>query len=224
MYKILSLIVLLCAFCSSRVNSAESVKSENKVVKEWKPAEMLNSNNPSYQILGEPKVVDSKYGQAVYFDGIDDAIQFPEMPLEGLGAFTVEMIFHPDMDAPFEQRVVHVGGITVDRMLLEIRAVESNWYFDGFVASGNNKTALIDETLIHPLGQWHHVALVVDSKSMTTFVNGQKELSTDYSFLPIKGGISSIGVRQNKVSWYKGKIYKVRISSGALAPEEFMKK
>ena len=224
MYKILSLIVLLCSLCTSHISSAEPVKSGNKVVMEWIPAEMLSSNNPSIQILGEPKIVDCKYGKAAYFDGIDDAIQFPEMPLEDLETFTVEMIFHPDTNSPFEQRVVHIGEIPGDRMLLEIRAVNSNWYFDGFVASGSNKTALIDEKLTHPLDQWHHVALVVDGKNMTTFVNGKQELTTPYSFAPIQTGRTSIGVRQNKVSWYKGKIYKVRISSGALAPDEFMKK
>jgi hypothetical protein len=52
-------------------------------------------------------------------------------------------------------------------------------------------------------------------------VNGQLELEGEVKgFKPIHGGQTSIGVRQNKVHWYKGTIAKVIISPNALSVKE----
>ncbi len=110
-----------------------------------------------------------------------------------------------------------------DRMLLEIRAVENNWYFDGYAASRGVKLALAKEDLVHPSGQWYHVAFVVTPTSLTTFVNGKQELHEAYTFNPIEKGQTSIGVRMNKVSWFKGAIYKIQISPTALKPNQFLR-
>ncbi|WP_163707337.1 LamG domain-containing protein [Mangrovibacterium lignilyticum] len=186
------------------------------------PAKILQSNSYS-EISGSPKLVDSPYGEAVWFNGDNDGIWLDELPLKGLTEFTVEMIFCPDStQAPFEQRMLHIGEDRGDRMLLELRAVDGNWYFDGYAASGTNKKALIEEKLTHPLGDWYHVAFVVSPEKLTTFVNGKQELSEDFSFLPIQTGATSIGSRIDKRSWFKGVIYKIRISPIQLKPNEFM--
>jgi hypothetical protein len=189
----------------------------------WIISEFLQPGLSEIKVSGQPNIVDSPYGQAVYFDGIDDALFVDSMPLAGLSQFTVEMIFCPDSaQAPFEQRMLHIGEDKGDRMLLELRAVDGNWYFDGYAATGNNKKALIDEQLLHPLGEWSHVAFVVTTKSLTTFVNGKRELSEDFSFQPIQTGATSIGTRIDKRSWFKGAIYQVRISPKALSPGDFL--
>lgn len=190
---------------------------------EWIVADLIEGKSGNITIHGNPIVVKSPYGKVVYFDGIDDALFLNQIPLKGAKSFTVEMIFNPSkIDAPFEQRIVHLGDVSKDRILLEIRAVENNWYFDGFVASENNKKALIDEKLIHPLGQWYHVALVVTPNSISTFVNGKKELEEVFSFKPINTGKSSLGVRLNKRSWFKGSIYKIKVSTKALHVDNFI--
>ena len=189
---------------------------------EWVVADLLRERSTNVQIMGNPDLVESPYGKVVQFNGISDALFLEAMPLQSVKAFTVEMIFFPETDSPFEQRIVHIGEVDGDRMLLEIRVVDGNWYFDGFVASQGNGMALIDEKLTHPLEQWHHVALVVSQDSLTTFVNGEKELSESFSFTPFETGRSSIGVRQNKRSWYKGLIYKIRITPEALLPDDFL--
>ncbi|WNH12417.1 LamG-like jellyroll fold domain-containing protein [Thalassobellus suaedae] len=189
---------------------------------EWLIADILKTKSNSIHSNGLPKIVESPYGEAVQFNGIDDALFIKEMPLKSLKEFTIEMIFNPSLNAPFEQRVVHIGKVSDDRMLLEIRAIDNNWYFDGFVASGENKLALIDENLLHPLGAWYHVALVVSKNSLSTYVNGKLELTEPYTFNPIETGQSSVGVRLNKRSWFKGDIYKVKISPKQLKPKEFM--
>ncbi len=198
------------------------IKKEINLCKEWTIADLLHQKSNSIEISGKPQIVSSPYGDAVTFNGIDDAFFLNELPLKSLQEFTVEMIFKPELNGVFEQRILHIGESTKDRMLLEIRAIGSNWYFDGYAASGTNKKALIDEKLIHPLEQWYHVAFVVTPKSLTTFVNGKQELQEDFSFLPIESGQTSIGVRMNKVCWFKGAIYKIRITPKQIEPNHFM--
>lgn len=188
----------------------------------WLVANLLRGKSIEIKIKGSPKLVSSPYGEAVYFNGVSDALFLEEMPLKSLREFTVEMIFCPDTLAPFEQRILHIGEINDDRMLLEIRAVNNSWYLDGFVASSANKKTLINEQLTHPLGQWSHVAFVVSENRLTTFVNGKQELSEPFSFVPIESGRCSIGVRQNEQSWFKGMIYKIKITPKQITPDDFM--
>ncbi len=189
---------------------------------DWYPAKTLQSTS-YFEINGSPILVDSPYGEAVWFDGINDGLWLDELPLKDLTEFSVEMIFCPDSsEAPFEQRMLHIGEDRGDRMLLELRAVAGNWYFDGYAASGSNKKALIDENKLHPLGQWNHVAFVVTPGSLTTFVNGKQELYEEFPFLPIVSGKTSIGARLDKRSWFKGAIFRIRISPKAIRPNEFM--
>lgn len=217
------LIALLFIFFSLP-STAQSHMIHNKTKKktEWLLANLLREKSSTIEIHGKPQIVNSLYGEAVSFDGIDDALFLKEMPLQSLQEFTVEMIFKPEINGSFEQRILHIGEIKKDRMLLEIRAVNSNWYFDGYSVSGSYKKALADEKLIHPLRQWYHVAFVVTPKSLTTYVNGKRELQEEFSFLPIETGQTSIGVRLNKISWFKGAIYKIRISPKQLEPNGFM--
>lgn len=216
----IKLIVLLLLICVAIPAIGQNLETKNTT--EWVLADLYKQKSSSLEINGEPLLVNSPYGEAVYFDGIDDAIFLNEMPLKSLPEFTVEMIFKPALDAPFEQRVLHIGESKQDRMLLEIRAVNTNWYFDGYACSGTNKKALIDEKLIHPSDQWYHVAFVVTPKNLTTYVNGKKELQEDFPFLPIQTGQTSFGVRLNKVSWFKGSIYKIKITPKQIDPKNFI--
>lgn len=194
----------------------------NKIEIEWFPAKLLNEEGNSIIILGNPQICSSKYGNAVQFNGINDAIFLDEMPLEGLKQFTIEVIFFPESESKFEQRFLHYGEVKGSRVLLELRAIEDYWYFDAYVNSDNEDKALIDSNLIHPLDNWYHLAYVVDNGLLSTYINGVKELESAIKFSPIQSGKTSIGVRQNEVSWFKGKIYKIRISNTALKENEFL--
>ncbi|WP_159516983.1 LamG domain-containing protein [Sunxiuqinia indica] len=185
------------------------------------PATILESKSFS-EIIGTPKLVDSPYGQAVYFDGIDDALFVDSMPLTGLSQFTIEAIFRPDHGGSFEQRFLHFGEPNQARLLFEIRTTETDWYFDAYLNSGKDNIALIDPNILHPLDQWYHVALVVNKGQLTTYVNHEKELEGEIELVPIISGQTSIGVRQNKVSWFKGAIYNVKITPRQLTPKDFL--
>lgn len=186
------------------------------------PAQILGNDACALEVSGTPHPIPSPYGEALHFNGINDQLLLGLLPLKSVPEFTVEMVFNPDSTEQFEQRMLHMGEDRGDRMLLELRAVNGNWYFDGYAASGNNKKALIDETKLHPLGQWYHVAFVVTPESLTTFVNGKQELHEDFPFLPIATGQTSIGARIDKRSWFCGSIYQVRITPKALQPNQFL--
>jgi len=197
--------------------SAQEKKSELN----WNLVELLKSKN-GVSILGEPKVVGSPYGEAVYFDGVDDGILVEKMPLKGFSEYTIEMLIRFD-GGNWEQRYFHTGKVKVgeDRSLMEMRANKDTWYLDGMFESKGKWVVLMDSTLVHPLGKWHHIAFTVKNKQQATYVNGQKELEGNVEFAPIIEGATSIGVRQNKVSWFKGAIHSIRITNKALDPSEF---
>ncbi len=50
---------------------------------EWKLNELFEERKFDISIFGSPKVVDSKYGKAIHFKGIDDGIVFKQNPIIG---------------------------------------------------------------------------------------------------------------------------------------------
>jgi len=200
----------------------KSNSGSKNVRTEWILASMTEKKIKDLSFRGKPETVECKYGKAICFNGVSDAIFIEEMPLSGLKKFTIEMIIEPQSGGNFEQRFLHCGETQGDRILLELRATPEGWYFDAFVAVGEQKLALIDPNLLHPLDQWYHLAYVIDNGKLETFVNSKKELEGSVIFSPVQGGKTSIGVRQNEVSWFKGAVYSVRFTDNALTPDEFM--
>jgi hypothetical protein len=76
--------------------------------------------------------------------------------------------------------------------------------------------------MLHPLDKWYHVAYVVDQGNLKTYINGIKELEAQINIAPLQKGNTSVGVRQNEKSWFKGAIYKIRITADALIPDLFL--
>jgi hypothetical protein len=175
-------------------------------------------------VSGNPKIVKAPYGNSMWFDGINDGFFLEHNPLKGLTCFTIEAIIRPDASGPEEQRFLHIGEIDGDRLLIETRVTKKNqWYLDTFILSGESKKALIYPKLVHPVDSWYHVALTLDKKGkMINYINGKMEIKGEVEFKPINSGAISIGARRNKVSWYKGAIYKIRISPEVLEPNDFM--
>jgi hypothetical protein len=173
---------------------------------------------------GNPGLVDSPYGKAIQFNGIEDGLFLEHNPLKNLSTFTVEILFKPDLNGPQEQRFLHIGEITSDRLLVETRLTnDGHWFLDTYIQSGLSQKTLIDPGYIHPVGPWYHVALTLDKNGqMTNYVNGKMEIKGVVGFKPINTGETSMGVRRNKVSWYKGAIYKIRISPEVLNPKDFI--
>jgi hypothetical protein len=156
------------------------------------------------------------------FNGTDDGIFVEAMPISGLEQFTIEVILRPESGGNFEQRFLHIGEVNGDRVLFELRSIPEGWYLDGYIRNGDQQCTLIDPKRVYPSDAWYHTAYVVDHGNISTWVNGKKELEGKIDLTPLKTGKTSIGVRQNEVSWFRGTIYKIRITPKALPPDKFM--
>lgn len=179
-------------------------------------------------VLGQPRVIESPVGKAVLFDGVDDALDVDTHPLAGAETFTWEAVFRPDGGAT-EQRWFHLSerdpstGLDTDnRMLFEIRVAGGDWFLDSFSQSGSESKALMNRTALHPLGEWYHVASVYDGKEFRNYVNGVQEGSADIHLAPHGRGHTSIGMRINRVFYFKGAVHMARFTRRALAPAEFL--
>jgi hypothetical protein len=179
----------------------------------------------SLSVLGAPTVGESELGPTVCFDGKDDALLFPVNPLLGLSEFTIEVSFKPDPDGETEQRFLHVQEDgTENRALLELRLTsEGSFYLDTFLRSGDEKLTLAVEKQLHPAGRWYWAALTYEGEQMSHYVNGVKETEGKLKFAPLKAGQMSLGVRLNRVSWFKGCIREIRFSATALPATELQR-
>jgi alpha/beta superfamily hydrolase len=174
-------------------------------------------------VEGKPRVIESPVGAALEFDGVDDALFVEAHPLAGAAAFTWEAIFRPD-GGDEAQRWFHLQESGTDnRLLFELRVVNGRWYFDSYLHSGSNQKALIDAEKLHPVLAWYHVAAVYDGREFRNYVNGVQEGAAVIGFEPQKAGRASVGVRINRVNYFRGAIRAARFTRRALEPREFMK-
>lgn len=177
------------------------------------------------EVLGAPQVVAGPGGPAVRFNGASDGLLIPVNPLAHHPEFTLEALIRPDADGPAEQRFLHVQDEAGSRALLELRLTDRGWALDTFLFSSTAQTklALLDRARLHPAECWTWVAMVYANGHMAHYIDGVKELEGQVDFPPLLSGRTSLGVRQNKVSWFKGGIREVRFHPVALAPEKLQR-
>ena len=170
-------------------------------------------------VVGAPRVVDVPGGRAVAFDGARDGLIVDANPLAGLARFTVEVVFEPAIDGSEEQRFVHFEETASgNRALIELRLMAATWSLDTYLRYGEIGLTLLDRSITHPAGRWHAAALTYDGKSMAHFVDRRRELQGEVAFKILGAGKTSIGVRQNLVSFFKGRIRLIRVTPDVLAP------
>ncbi len=191
----------------------------------WNIDNTISIGGHPVTVEGEPKVIDTPGGKAVEFDGVDDGLFVDVHPLEGAEKYTLEVIYRPDANGPEEQRFFHLQeNDTTNRFLIETRIINgTEWSLDTFMAAGETNQALLDKSITHPCGEWYNATLVFDGTEMRHYINGVKELSANIAlYVPPKAGRTSMGVRINKVYWFKGAIRTARFSKRALTPGEFL--
>ena len=177
-------------------------------------------------VIGNPIQVKDKFGQSLSFNGIDQGLIVPAIPLEGWVKFTIEVLFKPDGDGPAAPRFVHFEDKDGNRGTIEARITpERHWYLDTFLKNGTTGKglALIDSTLLHPTDRWYWVALTYDGRKMTSYINGAKEHEGAPDFTVLNQGKTSIGVRLNQVNWFKGLIHEIRFHPEALTAAALQK-
>jgi hypothetical protein len=177
------------------------------------------------QVLGSPKPVTAPVGGALEFDGAGDALIVPVHPLAGASEFTVEIIFRPDPGGLQEQRFLHLQEDgSESRILIETRLIPGDrWFLDTFIRSGDDGHTLYAEGHPHPLGRWYHAALVCAGGQMNHYVDGRSEIGRPVSFQPQGAGKTSIGVRINRICWFRGAIATARFTPRALSVDEFLR-
>jgi hypothetical protein len=206
-----------------------AVMSQTRDSVTWTFDRLENIGGHKTTVLGEPRVIDTPVGKAVEFDGVDDALIVDDHPLAGAETFTLEAIFRPD-GGEREQRWFHLseqdpvtGADTDNRMLFEIRVAGDAWFLDSYNQSGTASKALMNRTALHPLGAWYHVASVYDGTEFSNYVDGVKEGSAELQLAPHRQGHTSIGVRINRVFFFKGAVHMARFTRRALTPSEFLR-
>jgi len=179
-------------------------------------------------INGNPQVIDSPYGAAVLFNGVNDGLTVGINPIAGATNFTVEMIFRPDpitVPGAWQPRIFHIQSPNPPdhRLTLEARITNGTWYADVFLrTSASANLTLIDSTKVHSLGEWHHLAATYDGADFRSYVDGVPELSGALAASAMVVGICSIGMRANQVNFFEGAVLALRFTSRVLAPSEFM--
>ena len=178
--------------------------------------------------IGHPHIIDTPVGKAIEFNGVDDGLFIDVHPLAGARTFTWEAVFRPD-GGNAEQRWFHLeenpatGLDSNNRMLFEIRVVDGKWCLDAFVKSSADSKALLNRHNLHELGRWHHVAAVYDGTEFRSYVDGVQDGAAKVHLTPQGAGRTAVGVRMNKVFYFKGAVRKARFTRRALAPSEFLK-
>ncbi len=190
---------------------------------EWRLDNLSNIGGVPATLIGAPAVVATEIGPAVRFNGASDGLLLERNPLEGLSQFTIEVLLAPDTDGPVEQRFLHAQESEGEnRALVELRLNAGRWALDSYVRHGDTQLTLLDLSKTHRAGEWHVSATTFDGAMMRHFVDGVEQGSGAVAFRPLGRGRTSIGVRQNRVSWFKGRIHTVRITPSALPPSRFM--
>jgi hypothetical protein len=215
--------LLLLMFAFSSCSHKKTPDNAYSPINEWLKKNYIPTINDTITILGNPDIIKCELGNSLAFNGIKDGILINSMSIKNLNEFTIEVIFYPEKGGDFEQRFLHFGEILGNRVLLETRTTKNSWYLDAYIKSDMQKCALIDSTLLHPLNKWYHIAYTVDHGNLTTYVDGKEERRGQIEFTPLTSGQTSVGMRQDKRSWFKGSIHKIRITPRILSPHEFLR-
>jgi len=181
----------------------------------WRVEALKEIGGHATDVIGAPKIG----AGAVVFDGEKDGLLVANNPLAGLATWTVEVLFKADETGPAEQRFWHAQDVAGARVLIETRLDGmGSWWLDTYaVKPGQEGRTLIDPKRRHATGKWHWVALRYDGKTLAHFVNGEKEREGEVVLGPMGEGKTSLGVRQNRVHWFKGAMREVRVTPVALA-------
>ncbi|MHC4645904.1 MAG: LamG-like jellyroll fold domain-containing protein [Planctomycetota bacterium] len=226
MNKLLTLILSLAVTCLFSCRSPSSQSPGDWAADTvWNIDNLESVGGKETIVLGSPKVIETARGGAVEFDGVGDGLIVEDLPLAAAEEFTLEIIFWPDAKGLKEQRFLHLQErASESRILIETRLTEDDrWYLDTYIHSPKGSKALFDPAKTHAVGKWYNATLVYDGQEMRHYVNDVKEMSGDLDFSPLGEGKTSIGVRMNRVFWFKGAIQKVRFTRRALHPQQFLK-
>jgi hypothetical protein len=224
---LLGAVLAILALVGSLLRGQSTVGKSGEV---WKFNQTSALGSHPAKVLGHPQVIETPFGKAVQFNGVDDALFVGVHPLAGAQTWTWEVIFRPDEDGAAAQRFFHLsvldpatGKDVDDRLLFEIRIVNRQWCLDSFAMAEGHSKALLNCEKLHPLGKWYRVTAVYNGKTLKNYVGDELQGEGDVDLVPQRPGHSSVGVRINLKDYFKGAIYEARFTRRSLPEEEFLK-
>jgi xylan 1,4-beta-xylosidase len=190
----------------------------------WRLNNLSQFASDKVEVIGAPAVVSTELGPAVKFNGASDGLVIARNPIAGLSRFTIEVLLSPDADGPVEQRFLHIQDSAADnRALIELRLNSGRWALDSYLRYGAAQRTLLDPSRTHAAGGWQVATTTFDGSMMRNYVDGVEQGAGVVAFQPTGSGQTSIGVRQNRVSWFKGRIHSVRITPSVLPASQFLR-
>jgi len=201
-------------------------ESSNAIV--WKFDSLSTVAGLPVEVVGQPTLIETAAGKALHLNGATDVVYVPEHPLAGASTFTWEVVFRPE-GGDEEQRFFHLqetnpatGEDGDSRMLFELRVIGDQWCLDAFVKSGENGLTIIDRSKLYPLNQWYRATLVFDGSELRAYVGSNLQGAGPLSFVPQNSGRTSLGMRINRISPYRGALLAARMTPRALTLAEFL--
>ena len=73
-----------------------AAKPDSAYFEVWELKSLKKIGGHPVQVFGDPKIVKTKRGRAIKFDGIDDRLLVDNNPLGDAKEFTIEVIFKAD--------------------------------------------------------------------------------------------------------------------------------
>jgi len=196
----------------------------NEIIWDFNDITSIGGNKTT--VVGQPKVIDTEKGKAIKFDGVDDGLIVESLPIAGAEKFTVEIIFLPDANGLQTQRFLNLqANNSVNRLLLMMDASPADkiWYLQSFIKSSAGTLDMFQTEKFYPTGKWNSVAVVYDGQKLHSYVNGIEEIAQPLAFSPLGKGKTSIGMKINQHSFFKGAVRKVRFTRRALGPDKLLR-
>ncbi len=195
-----------------------------------KPQAQLGLSSPMVTGNPSPKPIDGQLSSGLAFDGNDDYVELPQLPISRRDQFTIEAWVTPLSDYPSSKQdllpeATIFGwspnqGVRLAAFHESLGAYVESARFDGSVGEDNPFTRLINIKYPLPLYEPTHVALCFDKGLQVTFFeNGRKLSSTSLRSLPL--GLdqppiigASRGADHNIENYFRGIVHQLQISKG----------
>ncbi|NEO57162.1 MAG: hypothetical protein F6K54_31275 [Okeania sp. SIO3B5] len=197
------------------LNEIVENSAKEKEVVDVSPAKLKGKVN------GEPTVVvDSKLGNCLNFDGVDDYIQMPAMNIDYSQGLTVEAWIHYNSFKHWSRIIDFGNGTPNNNIVFANETTTSNLCFDSFKGTTSNRVQANGKL---ELNKWLHLAVTVDGSGNTKiYKNGAEEKS---GLINLPNNTNRTKNYIGKSNWstdgyFQGKMSHLRMYNRALSPEE----
>ncbi|NET80177.1 LamG domain-containing protein [Okeania sp. SIO1F9] len=173
------------------------------------------------KVNGKPIIVaDSKLGNCLSFDGVDDYIQMPAMNIDYSQGLTVEAWIHYNSFKHWSRIIDFGNGTPNNNIVFANETTTSNLCFDSFKGTTSNRVQANGKL---ELSKWLHLAVTVDGSGKTKIYKNGTEVESGLINLPNNTNRANNYIGKSNWStdgYFQGKMSNLRMYNRALSPEE----